>query len=151
MTGGFDEAVLSSSSLFPSSPGCPPPSLPSPRDYHVTFTTSSGLVATCGGLDESDTPLSSCLVLEAGRWRPDPRVPDLPQPRHWATSVTVPGVGVFIMGGWGRGTSSLLLTGGSWEEGPTLPGWGAAGTCGVAWGSQFLPPVCEAHSRWTEQ
>ena len=129
LTGGWDE----SSSVFPSSPGCPPPSLPSQRDGHVTFTTDSGLVATCGGEDESHTHLSTCLVLEDGRWQPDPRVPDLPQPRYQATSVSVPRVGVFIMGGRGRLTSSLLLTDGSWKEGPTLPGAGVLnGACAVA-------------------
>ena len=145
LTGGWDvhrikypASILSSSSVFPSSPGCPPPSLPSPRDGHVTFTTDSGLVATCGGQDESFTPLPTCLVLEAGRWMPDPRVPDLPQPRYQATSVSVPRVGVFIMGGRGRLTSSLLLTDGSWKEGPTLPGGGALQSCSVAWGGSVF-------------
>ena len=35
-------------------------------------------------------------------------------------------------------TSSLLLTGGSWEEGPSLPGGGAESGCGVAWGGSVF-------------
>ena len=79
-----------SSFMFPSSPVCPPPSLPSPRSYHVTFTTDSGLVATCGGVDESSTRLSTCLVLEAGRWRPDPRV------HSGQISLLMGGLGTFV-------------------------------------------------------
>ena len=124
-----------SSSVFPSSLGCfPPSSLPSPRNSHVTFTTDSGLVATRGGMDESYTPLSTCLVLEAGgKWRQDPRVPHLPQTRVGASSVTVAAAGVFLMGGVGTETSSwrsqcpLHPSGQAWPLDLGLPGWRAAG------------------------
>ena len=139
LTGGFVGSSQSSSSVFPSSPDCPPHTLPSPRYFHATFTTASGLVATCGGLNESSTPLSTCLVLEAGRWRQDPRVPNLPQPRYGASTVQVAAAGVFLLGGWDTRTSSLVLTSaGSWEEGPTLPGEGAWSGCGVAWGGSVF-------------
>ena len=139
LTGGWVGSSQSSCLVFPSSPGCPPPTLPSPRYFHATFTTASGLVASCGGLDESSTPLSSCLVLEAGRWRQDPRVPDLPQPRYGASTVQVAAAGVFLLGGWDTRTSSLVLTSdGSWEEGPSLPGGGAGRACSVAWVGSLL-------------
>ena len=141
LTGGLGPGfILSSSSIFPSSQGCTPPSLPGPRTSHVTFTTSAGLVATCGGQDERGT-LTSCLVLEAGRWQKDPRVPDLPKGRFGATSVMVHGLGVLVMGGYdtAANTSVLLLNGGSsWEEGPVLPGKGAGGACSVAWRGSVL-------------
>ena len=77
-------------------------------------------------------------MLEAGRWRQDPRVPDLPQPRSDATAVSVAGA-VYLLGGAGTETSSLVLSSaGSWEEGPTLPGGGARYACGVAWGGSVF-------------
>ena len=66
----------------------------------------------------------------------------MPQGRYGATSVTVPGLGVLVMGGYDTAgnTSDLLRNGGSsWEEGPVLPGKGAGGACSVAWeGSVIL-------------
>ena len=126
--------------MFPSSPTCTTPSLPYNRAAPVTFATNAGLVATCGGFDGS-VAHRSCLVLEAGRWRPDPRVPDLPQARASATSATLAmDGGVYIMGGWLTETSSLVLMPGasSWVEGPTLPGRGADSACTVTWGKSVI-------------
>ena len=131
--------------LYPASSTCSPPAFPDSRTEHVTFTTPSGLVATCGGRDgpRSGSPsLSTCLVLQAGKWQSDPRVPDLPAGRWGATAASVP-AGVIVMGGRENddrrnlvaSTSFVLRKNGSfWEEGPALPGDGAEYSCSVAVG-----------------
>ena len=127
---------LSSSSLYPASPGCSPPSLGEPRLNTITFTTHTGLVAACGGAT------TSCLVIKDGVWKADPRVPDLTRVRAYATAVSVPG-GILVIGGGSSRTarSSIILGNGnsSWEEGPRLLGRGASRACSISLGeSVFL-------------
>jgi hypothetical protein len=70
LTGGWNEARLSSAELYGSS-ACTIPSLPVPRSAHVTFMTGSGQLATCGGTIDGATYRSDCLVLTPGSgWEP---------------------------------------------------------------------------------
>merc|ERR1739838_593359 len=47
----------------------------------------------------------------------------LPVPRLKSTSVALPGIGLFILGGFKQLSSDLLLVGANeWQAGPTLPG-----------------------------
>ena len=90
--------------LHPASSSCTPPAFPDARLEHVTFTTPTGLVASCGGKASPPTgpggakSLNTCVVLDAGKWQADPRVPDLPAGR-WGASVAVVPAGVILMGG----------------------------------------------------
>ena len=134
VTGGRSSPYLSSTELYPTSPSCSPPPLPTVRHAHVTFSLHTGEVAACGGYDDH-THLSSCLVLNttARLWQTNPKVPHLTNSRYRSTAVVV-SYGVFVLGGAGsRSTSSLVLRpdSTSWEKGPTLPGRGADLSCGV--------------------
>ena len=64
----------------------------------------------------------SCLQLDVAesQWRYHST---LNAPRLKATSVAVPGVGLFVIGGFKELSTEVLPVGGdSWEYGPTLPG-----------------------------
>ena len=57
LTGGKDStsSLLSSAEFFGSEgEGCNVPDLPEPRRGHVTFVTSDGTIASCGGWTEGD-------------------------------------------------------------------------------------------------
>ena len=57
--------------LYPASSSCTPPAFPDARLEHVTFTTPTGLVASCGGKASPPTgpggakSLNTCVVLDA--------------------------------------------------------------------------------------
>ena len=138
---------LTTTELYPPSSACVAPVLPTSllHSHPITFSTESGLVATCGnGM--------RCLVLstENRKFEANINIPDIPDPRYQSTSVLVQGTGVFILGGWitsnsgmeiARTFSILLRSGGStWEDGPTLPQGGAVDACSVPLGtsSSFL-------------
>ena len=152
LTGGFGHRGSKVPDfLYPASSSCTPPTFPDPRLEHVTFITPFGLVASCGGKPRprtgpGDESLSSCLVLEAGKWQADHRVPDLPAGRSGASVAVVP-AGVIVMGGQEKDvrrnfmkyTSFVLRkNGSSWEEGPALTGFGAQYSCSVALGNSVF-------------
>ena len=118
--------------------------MPEARSHHVTFTTDSGIVATCGGRSGKGY-LNSCIVwnIAGKKWeRITCKVQDLPENRLAATSVNVPGTGVFILGGDSpsQRNSSLLLRSGmnSWTNGPPLPGTAYRGCSVFIGGGSFL-------------
>ena len=127
LTGGKDGyfSYLSSTEVYPPTPSCSPPPLPSPRGHHVIFLTAAAnpMVATCGGNDNEW--LSSCLVLNAtaNRWEENVMGSLLRAKGNHAVA-TLEGVGVYVIGGEGTstGTTEFLPTGSlKWEEGPALP------------------------------
>jgi len=94
----------------------------SDRESHVTALTEDGLILTCGGEAGDGTDDLSCITLDttAMSWIPHSV---LMTHRVKATSVSLPGTGLFILGGFGELTSEMLPVGATvWEEGPRLPG-----------------------------
>lgn len=92
------------------------------REDHITHVTEDGLVLSCGGEAGDGTDDLSCLQLdvEEGSWTFHS---SLNAPRLKATSVALPGVGLFVIGGFKELSTELLAVGGdTWEYGPTLPG-----------------------------
>ena len=92
------------------------------RSDHVTGVTEDGLVLTCGGEAADGTDDLSCLALDVagGQWI---QHSVLNVPRIKATSVAVPGVGLYVIGGFKQLSTELLPVGGdTWTWGPTLPG-----------------------------
>jgi len=133
ITGGFNgyESARDGCELLNS--GCALPSFPvvsetdggtgrSGRSDHVTDVTEDGVVLACGGEAADGTDDYSCLSLdvEAGVWLPHSI---LNAKREKASSVALPGIGLFILGGMKELSSDFLPVGGTeWEVGPTLPG-----------------------------
>jgi len=133
ITGGFNgyEGAREGCELLNS--GCPVPSFPvvsnssggtnrAGRSDHVTHLTEDGLILSCGGEAADGTDDLSCISLDVGTssWIPHSI---LTAPRLKATSVALPGVGLFIIGGFKELSSELLPMGANeWEVGPTLPG-----------------------------
>ena len=92
------------------------------RSDHITGVTEDGLVIACGGEAADGTDDLSCLALDVagGQWT---QHSVLNVPRLKATSVAVPGVGLFVIGGFKELSTELLPVGGdTWTWGPTLPG-----------------------------
>ena len=127
LTGGKDGyfSYLSSTEVYPTTSGCSPPSLPSPRGHHVTFLTAgpNPMLATCGGNNKEW--LASCIVLNttAGRWEENVMGPLLRTKGNHATA-TLDGVGVYVIGGEGTSTGTtefLPAQSLEWEQGPALP------------------------------
>ena len=133
--------------VFPHS-NCSLPPLPSPRSSHITFTTSHCII-TCGGYDNSDQAVSSCLQLSPGsaQWQ---HHSDLPQTRYRTITLTLPGGDVYMLGGQTTPTTSVLLRSNttSWVAGPVLPGGGVQWGCGLAIGESFL--VIGLGPAWTQ-
>ena len=113
--------------VYPSSPGCSLPPLPTWRYGHQTFVTSdsSPMVATCGGIigpSQTDT----CLVLDLinQRWD-ESRMGNLTTPRWYGAVAALKDIGVFHLGGNrpdSRATSDFLPVGSlQWQQGPALP------------------------------
>ena len=133
LTGGFNGFEGSRSGCELLNSGCSIPALTTvsnsgggsgrpDREDHVTVVTEDGVILTCGGEAADGTDDLSCLALDmaASTWTPHSV---LTSPRLKATSVAVPGVGVYILGGFKELSSELLPVGGeSWQAGPTLPG-----------------------------
>ena len=97
ITGGYStDRLLSSVETFPTS--CTVADLPEVRYGHVTFLTADTppSVATCGGYTSS--VISSCLTLQGGQWV-EGGVGDLPGGRSYGSAVTLPGHGVYLVGG----------------------------------------------------
>ena len=133
LTGGFNgyESARDGCELLNS--GCSLPSFPvvsnttggtnrAGRSDHVTDVTEDGVVLSCGGEAADGTDDFSCLSLDAaaGEWILHSV---LSHPRIKASSVALPGIGLFILGGFKQFSSELLPVGATeWEEGPTLPG-----------------------------
>merc|ERR1739838_472740 len=133
ITGGFNgfEGAREGCELLNS--GCPVPSFPvvsnetggtnrAGRSDHITHITEDGLILSCGGEAADGTDDFSCLSLDVaeGSWVLHSI---LPVPRLKSTSVALPGIGLFILGGFKQLSSDLLLVGANeWEAGPTLPG-----------------------------
>ena len=71
--GYYDGAPLSSVELFPrpSSDACAIPNLPQPRAGH-SLSLLSGVLVVCGGFDEDNNDLDSCISWVAGNdsWTP---------------------------------------------------------------------------------
>ena len=134
LTGGWNagglKGALSSCSLM--GWGCPVPSLPMGISDHTTGITEDGTFITCGGeaSDGEDNLECIALDLESQSWI---HHSTLDRPRILASSLTVPGLGLLILGGFKENTSILLPTGSSeWVDGPTIPGNGNYGLCSVA-------------------
>ena len=92
------------------------------RSDHIAGVTEDGLVLTCGGEAADGTDDLSCLALDVagGQWT---QHSVLNVPRIKATSVAVPGVGLYVIGGFKELSTELLPVGGdTWTWGPTLPG-----------------------------
>ena len=92
------------------------------REDHVTAVTEDGLVLTCGGEAGDGTDDLSCIALDVGAstWSFHSV---LSGPRIKATSVGVPGVGLYVIGGFKQLSTELLPVGAdTWQPGPTLPG-----------------------------
>jgi len=133
ITGGFNgfEGAREGCELLNS--GCAVPSFPvvsnetggtnrAGRSDHITHITEDGLILSCGGEAADGTDDFSCLSLDVaeGSWVLHSI---LPVPRLKSTSVALPGIGLFILGGFKQLSSDLLLVGANeWEAGPTLPG-----------------------------
>jgi hypothetical protein len=133
ITGGFNgyEGAREGCELLNSA--CPLPSFPvvsnstggtgrAGRSDHVTDITEDGVILACGGESADGTDDLSCLALDAaaGEWVLHSV---LSYPRVKASSVALPGIGLFILGGFKQLSSELLPVGATeWEAGPTLPG-----------------------------
>ena len=92
------------------------------REDHITAITEDGVLLACGGEAGEGTDDLSCVGLDvaAATWSFHSV---LSWPRLKATDVTVPGVGLFVIGGFKQLTTELLPVGGdTWQSGPTLPG-----------------------------
>ena len=92
------------------------------RSDHITDVTEDGLVLACGGEAADGTDDRSCLALDVagGQWY---QHSVLNVVREKATSVAVPGVGLYVIGGFKELSTELLPVGGdTWTWGPTLPG-----------------------------
>ena len=106
---------------------CDVPDLPAWRYGHTTFLTADNppSLATCGGYSSGFT--YTCLTLQI-TWMSGV-VGDLPEVRYRGSSVTIPGHGVYLLGGysgapWGpnRDSSAFLAAGRmDWIDGPALP------------------------------
>ena len=110
----------------------------SDREDHITALTEDGVLLACGGEAGDGTDDLSCVGLDvAGSTWSFHSV--LSWPRLKATDVTVPGVGLFVIGGFKQLTTELLPLGGdTWQAGPTLPGTEETdyyGICSVLLGS----------------
>ena len=75
VVGGFgDSGRLSNIELFPrpSSPSCSIPDLPQPRAGHSISLLSGGRLVVCGGIDDNENSLASCITWVAGNdsWTP---------------------------------------------------------------------------------
>jgi len=98
------------------------PPLTGDRESHITALTEDGLILTCGGEAGDGKDHLSCISLDtrAGSWIPHSI---LTTHRIKATSVSLPGSGLYILGGFGELSSEYLPVGATvWEEGPRLPG-----------------------------
>jgi len=94
----------------------------SDRSDHVTHVTEDGVVLACGGEAGEGSDDLSCLQLdvEAAMWTWHSV---LNAPRIKSTSVALPGVGLYIIGGFKELSTELLPVGSNqWQFGPTLPG-----------------------------
>jgi len=92
------------------------------REDHITHVTEDGLVLACGGEAGDGTDDLSCVQLDVAgsTWVPHSV---LSAPRIKATSVALPGVGLYIIGGFKQLTTELLPLGAdNWIPGPVLPG-----------------------------
>ena len=92
------------------------------REDHVTAVTEDGLILTCGGEAADGTDDLSCIALDvaASTWSFHSV---LSAPRLKGTAVGVPGVGLFVIGGFKQLSTELLPMGeDTWQPGPTLPG-----------------------------
>ena len=147
LVGGYNNSRIASSELYP--PSCAVPSLPLGGIVgSVTFLSpwvstwgSSGQIVSCGGVVSGCDPGCSsndathqCFALNmdwkneftgaVGRWESSV-VGNLNRPRWRASVVSLPGVGVYVLGGivTSDGGSSDFLPAGetSWQEGPGLP------------------------------
>ena len=138
LTGGWDGSRLSSVETFPT--GCAVPDLPEGRKGPMTFLTAdpSPSLVTCGG-ETDNGPIRSCLTLQ-GSWVGG-LVGDLPNDRILGSAVTLPGHGVYLLGGGAhamRVTSDFLEAGSDvWGAGPALPE-SMAFPCTVALSTSFL-------------
>ena len=104
------------------------PSLQSIRHYHVTFLTagSNPMIASCGGYGGSNTK-STCEVYNTntGQWEEN-KLGNLVTGRADHSGVTLPDVGVYLIGGNGNGEDSQTTTeflpacSLEWQPGPTL-------------------------------
>ena len=112
------------------------------RSDHITDVTEDGLVLACGGEAADGTDDRSCLALDVagGQWY---QHSVLNVVREKATSVAVPGVGLYVIGGFKELSTELLPVGGdTWTWGPTLPGTNETsyyGICSILYSeTQFM-------------
>ena len=94
----------------------------SDRSDHITHVTEDGVVLACGGEAGEGSDDLSCLQLDvaAAEWTWHSV---LNAPRIKSTSVALPEVGLYIIGGFKELSTELLPVGSDqWEFGPTLPG-----------------------------
>ena len=112
------------------------------RSDHITHVTEDGLVLACGGEAADGTDDRSCLALDVagGQWY---QHSVLNVVREKATSVAVPGVGLYVIGGFKELSTELLPVGGdTWTWGPTLPGTNETsyyGICSILYSeTQFM-------------
>ena len=129
LTGGFNgyEGGREGCELLNSA--CPVPSFPvnvpgtgSGREDHITDITEDGLILSCGGESGDGTDHLSCIYMDVatGAWVTHSILNAV---RLMATSVALPGIGLFIIGGFKELSTELLPVGATeWEMGPTLPG-----------------------------
>ena len=92
------------------------------REDHITDITEDGLILSCGGEAGDGSDDLSCIFLDVttGSWFPHSILTAV---RLKATSVVLPSIGLFILGGFKELSSELLPVGTKeWEAGPILPG-----------------------------
>jgi len=132
LTGGWNAVGGARSECSLMGWGCPVPPLPMEISDHITGVTDDGTFITCGGeaSDGEDNFECVALDLESQTWV---HHSTLDRPRILSSSLTIPGVGLFIIGGFKENSTLLLPTGTTeWVDGPVIPGNGNYGSCSVA-------------------
>ena len=130
LTGGTtpEGGKVPTTEIYPETGGCSVPSLRFPRHYHVTFLTAgtNPMIASCGGYGGSNTK-STCEVYNTHtrQWEED-KLGNLVTGRADHSGVTLPNIGVYLIGGNGNGKDSQMTTeflpacSTEWQAGPTL-------------------------------
>ena len=155
LTGGFNGYEGGREGCELLNQGCSIPSFPvvsnstetggsnrSDREDHIAHVTEDGVILACGGEAGDGTDDLSCVYLDVDQsaWLPHSV---LNVPRLKATSVAVPGVGLYVIGGFKELSTEMLPLGDTqWQLGPTLPGTDETsyyGICSVLYSpSEFM-------------